>query len=362
MRIVLVANPGGRAVTDAAIEATFARWSARHQVTLVRSGRSSSVPPRKLVAPAQPSAQDQPDQPDQADWLGLALAGAEAVVVLGGDGILNQVANLLADARSDAALVPLPAGTTNVVARSLGLPTRLADASAAALAGLEAGQTARRAWGRLNGRGFLANAGIGFDAAVVTRTEAHHDYKQRWGHAWFAAAALLELRGTMRTAHLSLDEAPERESDPESKLDPGGPAETDFWIVALASHPYTYVGPRPMVLVPPSCRPASGLCVVRFEPMPTRRLVRVAAQATFTSRGVVGLQGVHYLPVVGALRFTSPVPLPAQTDGEPLPPARAFTLEAEPAAVRLLAPLQHVGVLGRHRVGRRARYLGSRGR
>ena len=356
MRIVLVANPGARAVTDAAIEATFARWSARHQVSLVRSGHSPSVPPREVLAPPQASAQD------QADQLGLALAGAEAVVVLGGDGILNQVANLLADAGSDAALVPLPAGTTNVVARSLGLPTRLADASAAALAGLEAGQTARRAWGRLNGRGFLANAGIGFDAAVVTRTEAHHDYKQRWGHAWFAAAALQELRGTMRTARLSLGEAPERESDPDSNPDPGGPAETDFWIVALASHPYTYVGPRPMVLVPPSCRPASGLCVVRFEPMTTRRLVRLAAQATFTSRGVVGLRGVHYLPVAGTLRFTSPVPLLAQTDGEPLPPARAFTLEAEPDAVRVLAPLQPVGVLDRYRVGRRARYLGSRGR
>ncbi len=354
---MLVANPGARAVTEAAIEATFARWSARHQVTLVRSGRSPSVWPREPVAPPQPSAQDQPDQLDQADRIGLALAGAEAVVVLGGDGILNQVANLLADTGSDATLVPLPAGTTNVVARSLGLPTRLADASAAALAGLEAGQTARRDWGRLNGRGFLANAGIGFDAAVVTRTDAHHDYKQRWGHAWFAAAALQELRGTMRTARLSLDEAPERESDP----DPGGPAAIDFWIVALASHPYTYVGPRPMVLVPPSCRPASGLCVVRFEPMPTRRLVRVAAQATFTSRGVIRLQGVHYLPVTAALRFISPVPLLSQTDGEPLPPTRAFTLEAEPDAVRLLAPLQSLSVLDRHRLGRRARYLGSRG-
>ena len=54
---------------------------------------------------------------------GAAAAGTEVVVVLGGDGTLNEAANGLAG--TDAARsAPLPGGSTNVFARTIGLPER----------------------------------------------------------------------------------------------------------------------------------------------------------------------------------------------------------------------------------------------
>jgi YegS/Rv2252/BmrU family lipid kinase len=99
--------------------------------------------------------------PGHATELARALRGVDKVAAFGGDGTLNEVANGLLG--SGLPLLFLPAGTANVMAYELGMPT---DPVRAALAGLRSRPHAVRP-GQVNGRAFLLMAGFGFDAETV---------------------------------------------------------------------------------------------------------------------------------------------------------------------------------------------------
>ena len=64
---------------------------------------------------------------------GAAAHGLDAVVVLGGDGTLNEAANGLAG--TDTALGVLPGGSTNVFARTIGMPNDPVEATGRAAGG-----------------------------------------------------------------------------------------------------------------------------------------------------------------------------------------------------------------------------------
>src|SRR4029077_21267940 len=102
--------------------------------------------------------------------LGAAADGIDVVVALGGDGTLTEAANGLAG--TETALAVLPGGSTNVFARTIGLTNDPIEATGQLLAAL-ARPTAIRSVGlaALNGRYFLFNAGVGFDAAVIAQVE-----------------------------------------------------------------------------------------------------------------------------------------------------------------------------------------------
>lgn len=85
----------------------------------------------------------------------------DAVVVGGGDGTLNEVANGLA---ADIPVGIMPLGTMNVLARELRIPV---DDLAAAAKVVVTGDASPIDMGWCNGRRFLLMAGIGFDADTV---------------------------------------------------------------------------------------------------------------------------------------------------------------------------------------------------
>jgi diacylglycerol kinase (ATP) len=90
------------------------------------------------------------------------LSELDLVVAAGGDGTVNEVVNGLL-LHPDLPLGIIPTGTANVLAIELRLPK-----SASALARVLAhGQTRAVYIARLNGKRFLAFAGVGYDAWVV---------------------------------------------------------------------------------------------------------------------------------------------------------------------------------------------------
>ena len=119
-----------------------------------------------------------------------AEQGADLVLVLGGDGTVNEVVNGLA--YSDAALGVLPAGTANVLAMELGLGSHVDRATER----LSRYSPRRIALGRLTGadgvsRYFLCMAGAGLDAKVVHQIDSV--LKDRAGKLAYWAAGLAQI-------------------------------------------------------------------------------------------------------------------------------------------------------------------------
>ena len=91
----------------------------------------------------------------------------DAVFVLGGDGTAMEVIGALAN--TGQAVGILPGGTGNLIARSLGVPRRIAPAVRAVLGGTRA----RIDLGVIDGaRRFAFAAGLGIDARMVEETPA----------------------------------------------------------------------------------------------------------------------------------------------------------------------------------------------
>jgi YegS/Rv2252/BmrU family lipid kinase len=86
----------------------------------------------------------------------------DRIVVVGGDGTLNEVVNGLPDPAA-LPVAQLAVGTANMLARELGLPRR----AEGVVDVLERGELRRIDVGRANGRRFLMNVSCGFDAMVV---------------------------------------------------------------------------------------------------------------------------------------------------------------------------------------------------
>jgi diacylglycerol kinase family enzyme len=113
--------------------------------------------------------------------------GYDVVVAFGGDGTLNEVANGLAG--TDVPVSVLPGGSTNVVCRTLGIPNDVVDATEHLIGLADDFRPRKIDLGRCNGRHFVFACGVGLDATVVKRVDAHPRLKARarqWYYTWAA--------------------------------------------------------------------------------------------------------------------------------------------------------------------------------
>ncbi|MGZ4353207.1 MAG: diacylglycerol/lipid kinase family protein [Gaiellaceae bacterium] len=105
---------------------------------------------------------------------GAALDGYELLVVVGGDGTLNEVANGIGDLEEPPAVALVPRGTGRDFARTFGIGSDFDAAVRTALEGeervLDLGRIAYRAWNGEDAEGWFVNiGGAGISGAIAKR-------------------------------------------------------------------------------------------------------------------------------------------------------------------------------------------------
>jgi diacylglycerol kinase family enzyme len=303
MRLLLIVNTSASSVTPRARVVIHRALASAHDVVVRETNRRGHA-----ARLAQGGVAD----------------GAEVVVVLGGDGTLNEAANGLAG--TGTALAVLPGGSTNVFARTIGVANEAIEATNQLLGCLEQGSPQRVGLGQANGRYFLFHAGIGFDAAVVAQVERLSPLKRYTGPAVFVLATLSTLsRGYGRrrpSFAVSAD---------------GGTARPSRFSICLNTDPYTYLGDRPLH-VAPGTGLSSHLSLVSFGELTMGALLPVVASALGYGRGTATAPGVQSLSALDHITITAGTPVPYQLDGDYVGRASAIDLRWEPEALSLVLP------------------------
>jgi len=113
-------------------------------------------------------------------------AGADLIFVWGGDGMVQRCLDAIGD--EEVAVAILPAGTANLLATNLDIPT---DLEAAVEIGLY-GARRRIDTGRLDGERFAVMAGVGLDALMIR--DADGALKDRFGRLSYVLTGAKHLR------------------------------------------------------------------------------------------------------------------------------------------------------------------------
>ena len=249
----------------------------------------------------------------------------DVVVGFGGDGTLNEVATGIAG--TETALGVLPGGSTNVFARTIGLPNDPVDAVDHLANGIDAGAFEPIGLGQVNGRYFCFHTGVGFDAAVVERVEKRGSLKRWLGHPLFIWAGVTTwLHGYDR--HV-----------PHFRVSgDGGPDVDDgYFTIVLNTNPYTYLGNRPLDLSPAATLD-QRLVAITFTTMSAPAILSSLAGAL---RGG-GVKPADHLDIridVTRLVIEHETPFPYQVDGDALGATNRLEFNHVPNAVRLVMPL-----------------------
>jgi diacylglycerol kinase family enzyme len=301
LRILLIVNSFASSVTARNTVTVHERLSQHHDVQVVETNRRGH---------ATRFAED------------AARRGIDVVVAYGGDGTLNEVATGIAT--TETALAVLPGGSTNVFARTLGMPNDALEAIDLIIEALGRNDISPIGLGRANGRFFTFHTGIGYDAAVVRRVEQRAGLKRYAGNPLFIAAALRTwgLDYDKKRPHFSID------------FGDGNTVDNGFFSIIMNTNPYTYLGNRPFDIVP-STSLSTGLSVVTFTSLKTTHMLRTLASA-LQGGGVKNFPWLDIRTNVQHVVASDSRAFPYQLDGDYLGEIQKVEFEFVPNAIRLV--------------------------
>ena len=306
MKLLLLVNSSASSVTPRSKVVIQKALSADHEVTVAETSRRGHA--TRLAQ-------------------GAAATGTEVVVVLGGDGTLNEAANGLAG--SACALAALPGGSTNVFARTIGLPNDPIEATGELLAALAAGSIRRVGLGSVNGRYFLFHVGMGFDAAVVEQVERRAQLKRYAGHPLFVYAGFTTW---LRHYDRSRPRFAVHHAD-------GAVVDDAYLSICLNTNPYTYLGNIPLDLAPEATLD-SGLALVTLRTLSFVRTMRIIGSALGSGRHLRSTRWTDHRVDLEHVVVEGYGPFPYQVDGDHLGDTERLDIRHEPDVLDLVMPLR----------------------
>lgn len=313
MRGLLIVNPNATTTTARVREVLIAALAHQLQLQVARTDHRGHA--AELAAEARKR---------RLDYL----------IVLGGDGTVNEVVNgLLRNGGPDRdvpVLGVVPAGSANVFARSLGYPPDPIEATGELMARLKAGDRREIGLGLASGpdlefpRYFTINAGLGIDAEIIEAMEAARRAGREATYPRYLKTTLQQFFTTNRRApHLAV-------SIPGESLHRGL-----FLAIIQNTSPWTYMGALPVNPSPTaSFETGLDLWAVRSLSLPATLAYARRMLAQIPSRSG---RNVLARPDLSTLTVMCSSPTRLQIDGEGLGEVSHVEFRSVPAAIRVVA-------------------------
>jgi diacylglycerol kinase family enzyme len=269
-----------------------------------------------------------------------AAARGELVIVLGGDGSINEVVNGIMGQNGGPGggepgggsgddgkplIAVIPGGGANVLARALGLPVDAAAAIRRVREVIAAGRYRTMGLGLAADRYFTFSAGLGMDAETVGEVDRLRTEGYRESTPLFLRTMVRQFyRTDRRRPALTL----ERDGQP--------PIDDLFLTIITNRSPWTYFRDRPLLPVPnPDFN--SGLDLLALRQLRLTTVLNAIGQMLYIRSRPT--RGRDMLSVLGSESFTlrSARPIAFQVDGEYLGEIEAVKFQFVPHALRVVA-------------------------
>jgi diacylglycerol kinase family enzyme len=251
-----------------------------------------------------------------------ASEGYDVVVAFGGDGTVNEAANGLVGSRTP--LTALPGGSTNVWARTLGIPNDVVDATEHLLRMADDFEPFPVDLGLVNERHFVFAAGAGLDASVVERVDAHPYRKARFG-AWYYSVCAVDI--FLRRYLVN---------PPRVRVIANGGTQEGVTAVVQNSDPFTYFRQRPIRVVEPAGLNMGSLSIgvlkratVLELPTLVPRLLSARARTVMRHRQIEPLLELQRARV----EAIDDRPFPVQVDGDYIGEFAEIELAVQPGGL-----------------------------
>jgi diacylglycerol kinase family enzyme len=247
--------------------------------------------------------------------------GFDFVIVFGGDGTMNEVANALVG--TDTALALLPGGMANVLCRTIGIPIDIVEATGYLLNRIQSGTTRRINVGRMDGRYFIMSCGIGLDAATVRRVEENPAAKRRYRDWFFIYSAFRAAIGEYRG------------KDPYIRVTSEDISEEVVLAIVSNIPQLTYFKRWPVTITPEASL-ESGLDLLGMKRFPMRYIPPLF-WSTLRSRNHVNWKQIVYKHDVNSVTLKSESDtFPIQVDGEFVGDRRELQVDLVPNGLSIL--------------------------